>query len=76
MKEMIDISGISDEKLIREFSVEINGKRFIRANVLDAIGRRNAERANRKPGDPGTVENPIFKNGQVYIYSSTNKLII
>ncbi|MBR5679503.1 MAG: hypothetical protein IKX19_02535 [Clostridia bacterium] len=76
MKKTIDISGFSDEELIRKFSVEINGKRFIRANVLDAIGRRNAERANRKPGDPGTVENPIFKNGRAYIYSSTNRLII
>ena len=49
MKKTIDISGFSDEELIRKFSVEINGKRFIRANVLDAIGKRNAERANRKP---------------------------
>ena len=66
MSDAIDISGYSDEELIRRFSVEINGRRFMRARVLDAIGRRNAERANRKPGDPGTMENPIFKNGKAF----------
>lgn len=76
MSEAIDISRYSDEELIRRFSVEINGRRFMRAKVLDAIGRRNADRANRKPGDPGTMENPIFKNGKAFIYSSTNRLIM
>ena len=76
MSKTVDISGFSDEELIRKFSVVINGRRFVRANILDAIGKRNAERANRKPGDPGTVENPIFKNGRAFIYSSTNRLIL
>ena len=76
MSDAIDISEYSDEELIRRFSVEINGRRFMRARVLDAIGRRNAERANRKPGDPGTKENPIFKNGKAFVYSSTNRLIM
>ena len=76
MRGSIDISGYSDEELFRRFSVEINGKKFVRASVLDAIGRRNAEKANRKPGDPGTKENPIFKNNQAFIYSSTNRLIM
>ena len=76
MNDAADISGYSDEELIRRFSVEINGKRFMRARVLDAIGRRYAKRANRKPGDPGTPENPIFKNGRAFIYCSTNRLIM
>ena len=76
MCKTVNIKGISDEELIRRFSVEINGKRFMRASVLDAMGKRNAERANRKPGDPGTMENPIFKNGHAYVFSSTNRLLM
>ena len=76
MSNTIDINGYSDEELIRRFSVTINGKRFIRARVLEAMGKRKAEEANRKPGDPGTVENPIFKNGHAYVFSSTNQLIM
>ena len=63
MREEMDIGALSEEELIRRFSVEINGTRYVRASVLDAIGRRNAERANRRPGDPGTPENPVFRNG-------------
>lgn len=76
MRSDIDINGYSDEELIRKYSVEINGRRFIRAKVLDAMGRRRAEAASRKPGDPGTPENPIFKSGHAYVYSSTNRLIM
>ena len=71
-----DISGYSDEELIRRFSVEIRGKRFIRAKVLEAIGKRRALEADRKPGDPGTPENPIFKDRRAYVYSETNQLIM
>ncbi len=76
MSNTIDISGYSDEELIRRFSVKINGRRFIRARVLEAMGRRKAEETDRKPGDPGTIENPIFKNGHAYVFSSTNQLIM
>lgn len=76
MREEMDIGDLSEEELIRRFSVEINGTRYVRASVLDAIGRRNAERANRRPGDPGTPENPVFRNGRAYVYSSTNRLIL
>ena len=76
MGEKIDIGSCSDEELIRRYSVEINGKRFIRASVLEAMGRRKAMEANRKPGDPGTIENPIFKSGHAYVFSSTNQLIM
>jgi len=76
MSKALDITGRSDEELIRAYSVEINGKRFIRASVLDAMGRRRAQEANRQPGDPGTPENPIFKNGHAYVYSSTNRLVM
>lgn len=71
-----DINGYDDEELINKYSVQINGKTFIRSSVLNAIGKRRAAKANRHPGDPGTPENPIFKHGQAYVYSSTNQLII
>ena len=76
MSDNVNIKGISDEELIRRFSVEINGKKFMRADVLEAMGKRSAEKTTRKPGDPGTIENPIFKNGHAYVYSSMNRLIM
>lgn len=66
---------VDEEELIHRCSITIEGKRFVRAIVLNAIGKRNAEKANRKPGDPGTPENPIFRDGEAYIYSSTNRLL-
>ena len=67
--------GYSDEVLIQRFSVDINGKRFARASVVNAIGKRNAEKASRKPDDPGTPENPIIKDGKAFVYSAANRLI-
>lgn len=71
-----NIDGISDEDLIKKYSVNVNGHRFVPSRVIDAIGRRQAALANRQAGDPGTRENPIFISGHAYIYSSTNKLIM
>ena len=76
MEKEIDINGYDDEELINKYSVQINGKTFIRSSVLNAIGKRRAAKTNIHPGDPGTPENPIFKNGHAYVYSSTNQLII
>lgn len=72
----IDISNYSDEELIQKFSVQSNGRRFINARIWKAIGERRAKLANRKPGAPGTTENPIFKNGHAYVYDSQNRLIM
>ena len=61
MKELFPIDGKSDEELIAEYSMEIDGRTFVPARLLDAIGERQAREADRKPGDPGTAENPIFR---------------
>ena len=76
MKELFPIDGMTDEELIAEYSTEIDGKTFVPARLLDAIGERQVHAAARKPGDPGTVENPIFKEGRAYVYSKRNKLIL
>ena len=76
MKELFPIDGKSDEELIAEYSMEIDGRTFVPARLLDAIGERQAREADRKPGDPGTAENPIFKEGRAYVYSKRNKLIL
>lgn len=76
MNKEINISGYSDEELVAKYSVLIDGKRYVPSKISDAIGRRHAEIADRKPGDPGTIENPIFKDGHAYVFSSTNRLII
>ena len=41
---------------------------------MNEIGRREA--LKRKPGDPGTNENPIFKNGKAFIYTQFNRLAL
>jgi hypothetical protein len=76
MKEMFSIDGKTDEELIAEYSIEIDGRTFVPARLLDAIGERQVRAADRKPGDPGTVENPIFKKGKAYVYGKRNKLIL
>lgn len=76
MAEEIDIAGYTDEELIRKYSVISDGHRYIKASVLDAIGKRQAQQANRKPGDPGTKENPIFREKHAFIYNSRNRLVL
>ena len=44
------------------------------ANIANEIGRREA--LMRKPGDPGTRENPIIKNGKLFIYTRYNHLAL
>ena len=76
MKELFPIDGKTDEELMAEYSEEIDGRTFVPARLLDAIGERQVRMADRKPGDPGTVENPIFKEGKAYVYGKRNKLIL
>jgi len=75
MEELFNVDGRTDEDLLREYSVSVEGRTFVPARLLDAIGRRHVQMADRKPGDPGTTENPIFKDGKAYVYSSRNQLI-
>lgn len=76
MENVMDLEKFSDEELIVKYTVEVNGRKFVPSKVLDYIGKRHAKLADRKPGDPGTKENPIFKDGHAYVYSSADKLII
>ena len=70
MKELFPIDGKTDEKLIEEYSTEIDGRTFVPAHLLDAIGERQVRMADRKPGEPGTVENPIFIEGRPMFIAS------
>lgn len=76
MKELFPVNGKTDEELLNEYKIEIDGKTFVPTRLLDAIGERQALLSERKPGDPGTAENPIFKNGKAYIYGKRNTLIL
>ena len=76
MKDLFDINGKTDQELLAEYPVDESGRRIVHARLLDAIGERRAKEADRKPGDPGTLENPIFRNGKAFIYSSKNRLIL
>ena len=75
MENLFDINGRTDEELLGEYSVKVDGRTFVPARLLDTIGKRRVKKANRQPGDPGTVQNPIFRDGKAYIFSSRNELI-
>ena len=75
MEKLFDIDGHTDEELLAEYSINVKGKTFVPARLLDAIGARNVKLANRQPGDLGTIQNPVFKDGKAYVYSSRNELI-
>ena len=76
MKDTFPMDGKADEELLNEYAIEIDGKTFVPARLLDAIGERQTRLAERKPGDPGTAENPIFKEGKAYIFGRRNKLVL
>lgn len=76
MDEFFSIDGKTDDELLSEYSVDVDGRKFVPSRLLDAIGDRQVRLAARKPGDPGTVENPIFYEGKAYIYGRRNKLIL
>ncbi len=76
MKKFFDIEGKTDEELLEEYSADLEGKTFVPSRLIDAIGQRKARLANRKPGDPGTIQNPVFINGKAFVYNSRNKLVL
>lgn len=43
-------------------------------NIANEIGRREA--LKRKPGDSGTRQSPIIRNGKAFIYSKFNRLVL
>ena len=77
-----DIRAFKDGKMSEEDLVSIyggtmnDGRFYINSRVRDAIGEMHAKREGRVAGDPGTRENPIFKNGHAFIYNSRNDLIM
>lgn len=56
------------------YSVTVDGRCWVSGSLLGEIGRREAQMANRQPGDPGTIQNPIMKNGNAYAYNSRKRV--
>ena len=77
-----DIRAFEEGRLSEDDLVSIyggtmdDGRFYINSRVRDAIGKMHAKREGRVAGDPGTRENPIFKNGHAFIYNSRNDLIM
>ena len=74
---MENLKLLSDEELVKELERRTvrDGKRVWKnANIVNEIGRREA--LKRKPGDPGTEENPIMKNGKAFVYTKFNRLAL
>ena len=74
---MENLKLLSDEELVKELerrTVRVGERGWKNMNIANEIGRREA--LKRKPGDPGTRENPIFKNGKAFIYTKFNRLVL
>ena len=76
MTPTFDITGKTDRELIEKYSVRINGKTYVPSRLLDAICARQRKTMDLHPGAPGTLENPVMKDGKAYVYGSRNKLIL
>ena len=53
----------------------VKGKRFYSSKVLDSILRPYAEETNPKPGEPGSMKNPLVRFGRKYVYDERGDLI-
>ena len=56
-------------------SVVIDGRKYYRASVKEKILKKYAKESNPKPGEPGTIENPLVRFGKEYVYSETGDLM-
>ena len=71
---MENLRKLSDEELeALDKAVSPDGH-WRNMNIANEIGRREA--LKRKPGDPGTKENPIIRNGKAYLYTKYNQLAL
>ena len=53
----------------------IKGRRFYSSKVLERILKSYAKETNPKPGEPGSLENPLVRFGRKYIYDERGDLI-
>ena len=70
---MDNLKCLSDEELV-ELRWYDGQNGWVNANLLNEIGRREALR--RKPGDLGTMENPIIRDGKAFVYTMYNHLAL
>ena len=64
-----------DQAVLDKNSVVIDGRKYYRASVKEKILKKYAKESNPKPGEPGTIENPLVRFGKEYVYSETGDLI-
>lgn len=74
---MINITNFTDEELrtlLEETTIRDGNRVWHSATIVNEIGRREALR--REPGSPGTLQNPIIRNGKAYVYTKYNHLAL
>ena len=64
-----------DRATLLQNSVVVDGRRFYRAGVKDAILRKYAAETNPGPGEPGSKENPLIRHGRSFVYNDTGDLV-
>ena len=65
-----------DTELLMKNSGFINGHRFYLSKVLHPLNEKYAKMTNPKPGEPGTIENPLVRFGKEYIYNKEGHLVM
>lgn len=55
--------------------IVIDGKKYIRPGISPVRAEKMHEKLKVAPGDSGSDENPIIRDGYEYVYSSTGKLV-
>ena len=64
-----------DQAELERNSCIIKGRRFYSSKVLERTLRRYAKETNPKPGEPGSMENPLVRYGRKYVYDERGDLI-
>ena len=65
-----------DQKIIDKYTYDVDGKKYYKYKVVLPIYRKYAAMTNPKPGEPGTVSNPLVRFGRRYVYNREGYLSV
>ena len=64
-----------DKAELERNSCMVKGRMFYSSKVLERILRPYAKETNPRPGEPGSMENPLVRFGKKYVYDERGDLI-
>lgn len=65
-----------DRVLLLKNSTIIDGRRFYKAKILNALLEKYAAMTNPKEGEPGSKSKPLVRFGKKYVYNTRGRLVI